>query len=1157
MKFLKVNLNENINCHLMIFGWFVLLALLLDPTSLVAQQNEFTTEPQGEVQAWVRNQNAKPSGLVKGTFEGRELTFEKFGGMHELLSVAASVREKGQVAPLGGRIRGGVKSGFKSDQPAASFINETFSTNSPHINAIAFENRSVFEAVSIVGEPYYFYNTKYFTNSGKFRVYDTFDYRTYETYENLLGEIDYDPVPAEVFNNRQGAILESAAPNIVSGGLRVEAAVIKNQGLITAPSAGILQFKGETVDLTRGAIEIKAPTTFHHYGENQSLYWGWWPFGNYQGRRAYRIGAEGGVHLGHYGMTESYWGVTPTAAALGLPGYAYPLDGAAEALTSDAVIELATKYAILPQLNNFSYSPPYGGYWSWLINVGGEQFTPYVWEYRYLIGTEYHHTIQVVCLRSDHDGVEFDARLDPLVVNRSGDWNPEQFYGGGMAVEFRTARGLTNVITGGEDIQSFSLIDQLPNVETAQNFGLTNLFSVPLSEQEMPDNFVLSRYTTAEYEMGVNPNSALDAFTFNYNTALPITYHQSALGFRVTNILSRLNAEVMNTSYAKTLAGTNYNLEPVMSGEMLVDITNGRSDLPAPEVEGADALDQPGRVKISANNLDLTDARIRAEGAVWLEAAHLVGSSNAVIDCQNLNLTLGSTNGLLVITNIARANVERFTGIVEANSLAWQNAYKLLVPGTGGDPEEIDVISHYSLLIVDGRFNLTNNVIVNKMILTSEKVVLEDDMHVANKLRLPITEELEINNVLRLGTGPVSGQYNWNKEVAPELRSLVIGRNASLDVPEVQKFGTDRPFPYELWSNYGTNKAYNTYVHAQTFQNSGRMTAAELMNIKAKNATFEWSHIETGESFKLEAENAKFRNQTNIVYGLLSMDVAGILTDGGPGANSYFEAWEGIKLSAKPQKGDLLGSSVLAVATNYTTRVIHWPGEDRGASTAGYTDNAALGQLTITNGVLSKFTFEGEKDRKNAIYVDYLEFKNLEKNDLYEKDVQRQQIDTLVIPEGYTVYFASANLPEELLDGMYDGRLRWVKEFPGPHSSMPFYVTGVNKTIQVNRPFRQSILDDTDGDGTANGYDLTPFGNGLPNIIESGLVQKGLGRLAFSWIGVPDSVYHIEYKDDLGEGKWKLLKKFHYDGLSVKQVTHEVPVAGVSRHRFYRVVFVE
>ena len=1156
MKFLKVNLNENINRCLLVFGWLVLSAVLLGPTSLVAQQNEFTTEPQGELQLRVRNQNAKPSGLVKGIYKGREVTFKQFEGVHELLSLPGSMRGEARVSPLGGRVRGGVKSGFKSDQPAASFINETFSTNSPHINATAFENRSVFEAVSIVGEPYYFYNTKYFTNSGVFRVYDTFDYRTYETYENLLGEIDYDPVQAEVFDNQQGAVLESAAPSIVSGGFRVESTVIKNQGLITAPSAGILQFKGESVDLTRGAIEIKAPTTFQHYGENNGLYWGLW--GGYQGRRAYRVGALEGVHLGHYGMPESYWGVKPTAATMGWPSYAFPVDGAAEAFTTDDVIELATKYAILAHLNGRPYTPPHGGFWAWSISFGGQQFTPYVWEDRYLMGDpsspEYHHSIQVVCLRSDHDEVEFDARIDPLIGNRDGDWLPELYYSGGPVVEYRTARGLTNVITGGEDVQSFTIIDELPNIETVQNYTLTNLFSVPLSQQETPDSFVLSRYTAAEYEEGINPNSTLDGFTFGYNSQFPITYHQAALGFRITNILSRLNANVINTSYAKTLAGTNFNLEPVMSGQMLVDITNGRSDLPVPEVEGANALDQPGRVKITAKNLDLTDARIRAEGAVWLEANHLVGSSNAVVDCQNLNLQLGSTNGLLVITNIAAPFVERFGGYVEANSTAWQNQYPLAI-WNGTDYDDQTVSSHYSLLIVDGHFTLTNEVLVSEMILTSEKVVLEDILKTVNKLRFPITEELEVNNLLRLGAGPTTGQYYWNKEVAPNLMRLFI--NGILDVPEVQKFGNDRVVPYELWSNHGTNKAYNTHIHTQTFQNSGRMTVAELMNIKAKNATFEWSHIEAGEEFKLEAENAKFRSQTNITYGLLSMDVAGMLTDGGPGANSYFEAWEGVNLLRKPQKGDLLGSSVLAVATNYTARVIHWPGEDRGASTVGYTDNAALGQLTITNGVLSKFTFEGEKGRNNAIYVDYLEFKNLTEGDLYEKDVQRQQIDTLVIPEGYTVYFASANLPEELLDGMYEGRLRWVKEFPGTHSSMPFYVTGVNKTIQVNRPFRQSILHDTDGDGTANGYDLTPFGNGLPNIIESGLVQKGLGRLTFSWLGVPDSVYHIEYKDDLGEGKWKLLKKFHYDGLSVKQVTHEVPVVGVSRHRFYRVVFVE
>lgn len=1149
MNEFRYNLVKAVKRHSVVVGKLVAMVLVFGAATVHAEKDQYELATDKNAKAWIINFDAPASGEVKATYKGKELVFKKYNGIHELLSVPSAVRQDAAIKPFGGRVRGSVKAGFKGDKPDKIFVNDTFSTNSPHINADAVVNRSVFEAVSIVGEPYYFYNTKYFTNNGTFRVYDNFDFRTYETYENLLGEMDYDPIKAKVFENKQGAIIESAAPSIVSGGVRVEAELIKNHGLITAPGAGILQFKGDTIDFTQGAIEIKATPSYKHFGDNQSLYWGW--SGGYQGRRAYRIGAAGGVHLGHYGLTESYWGVTPAAASIVLPGAAYPIGaGATVYAEEDYVIELATKYPIAA-----SYEPPYGG--RWMIpnySVGGSEFTPYVWESRYFIGDDMHHTIQVVCVRSDNKEVEFDARLDSLVVNRQGDATPENFYLGGLAVEYKTTRGLTNVITGGEDIQSVSIIDQLPNVETTENFGMTNLFSVPLTNQEMPDNFVVSRYNTAEYEDGIKANSILDGFTFGYNEQFPINYHQSAMGIRITNILSRLNANVMSTSYTKTLGGTNANLEPVMSWDMLVDIANGRSDLPVPNVPEANALEQPGRVKISAKNLDLTDARIRAEGAIWIEADHIVSTENAAIDCQNLNLRLGSTNGLLVITNIARANVERLGGSIEANSLAWQNQYT--IPVWNGDSfEDRNVATHYSLLVVDGSFSLTNDVSVNEMILTSEKVVIEDAMKVLSKLSFPTAESLEINNYLKLGTGPTMGQYYWDKRVAPVLRSLVI--NGVLDVPEVQKFGTDRDVRYDLWANYGTNTAYNTHIDTKVFKNAGRLTAAEFVTVNADNATIEDSRIVTGQGFTFKSQNAKIRNQTNVTSGILSLDVRGILTDGGAPADSYFEAWKGVDVKTKPAKGDLLGSKVLVVATNFTTSVIRWPGEDRGATTSGYQDNLALGQLVLTNGVLGKVEFRGNEKGKSAIYVDSLEFSNLAKGDLYEGDLLKGEIDNVIIPENYTVYFATSNLPEELLDGMYDGRLRWVKEYPGYHSSMPFYVIGVDKTIQVNRMFRQSTLHDSDGDGTANGYDLTPFGGGLPDILSSEVVPGGKGRVRVSWMGIPDSVYHIEYKDDLGAREWKILKKYHYDGLSVETVSYEDPVAGSAGQRFYRVVFVE
>ena len=61
------------------------------------------------------------------------------------------------------------------------------------------------------------------------------------------------------------------------------------------------------------------------------------------------------------------------------------------------------------------------------------------------------------------------------------------------------------------------------------------------------------------------------------------------------------------------------------------------------------------------------------------------------------------------------------------------------------------------------------------------------------------------------------------------------------------------------------------------------------------------------------------------------------------------------------------------------------------------------------------------------------------------------EVVILDIKEGFKVYFASSNLPAEEIDGMYDGRLRWVKEYPGHNSSMPLYISGTDKTIRVNR----------------------------------------------------------------------------------------------------------
>ena len=206
--------------------------------------------------------------------------------------------------------------------------------------------------------------------------------------------------------------------------------------------------------------------------------------------------------------------------------------------------------------------------------------------------------------------------------------------------------------------------------------------------------------------------------------------------------------------------------------------------------------------------------------------------------------------------------------------------------------------------------------------------------------------------------------------------------------------------------------------------------------------------------------------------------------------------------------------------------------------------------MILKNGKLSKFEFNGSKEGDNAIYVDYLEFNGLTKDDISDG-----VIPVLDIKEGFRVYFAASNLPAEEIDGMYDGRLRWIKDYPGYNSSMPLYISGTDKTIRVNRSFRQSIAYDTDSDGIANGYDLSPFGNGIPKISSVNIDQDN--RINIKWMGLPSSLYRIEFKEKVGDSGWKLLTEYYNDEYIVKQIIHQEVLSNKRDSKFYRVLYIE
>ena len=159
------------------------------------------------------------------------------------------------------------------------------------------------------------------------------------------------------------------------------------------------------------------------------------------------------------------------------------------------------------------------------------------------------------------------------------------------------------------------------------------------------------------------------------------------------------------------------------------------------------------------------------------------------------------------------------------------------------------------------------------------------------------------------------------------------------------------------------------------------------------------------------------------------------------------------------------------------------------------------------------------------------------------------KLDQLNIKDGMTVYFAASNLPEEKLDGMRGGKLRWVDDYAGQYSSMPIYLPGSGESVNVNRAHRRSKIFDTDMDGVANGFDPTPYGDGLPKL-------SAEGRL-IQWLGVPRKTYRIEYTQKLGDQtNWKILGLIKNDKTVFDSVSYRLPKSVIASGKGMETVYI-
>jgi hypothetical protein len=545
-------------------------------------------------------------------------------------------------------------------------------------------------------------------------------------------------------------------------------------------------------------------------------------------------------------------------------------------------------------------------------------------------------------------------------------------------------------------------------------------------------------------------------------------------------------------------------------------------------IPGTDITNLPGRINITADNLNLDHVRMRAEGHVQIDTPHLISSSNAVIDCENLSFDVSSATRNLKIQSLIPRDVPRMRGSIRAWSAVWSNQVQVIINNfsisNSVDTNTMTTTSiilpapftnyygvTYHTLMADARaLHTTVPVSVYRFAARSPDVIINDSMSVVESLlisgrSLTLNSDLAISGIFPPDpvTGlspPVNPLTQWVGTNAPNLAFFT--NNGNLSVVFDAHFGDDR-VPYADFINNNRIIAQSISIGSDYFENNGSLIAnGSAFLVRGHTGKMQNGSSTSGNLSQFICDNLKFDNYSMTVGGKLVFHVGNSLNDAGPDSGNMFQVNDGFSLETKPQLGDLLGTTVQSIAPVATTlRINHtWAAEDRGATTAGFQDNAALGVLELTAPSTNSLFVFSPAGSHNALYVDLLDLTALP-----------DYLHQLQIDPNLTIYFAAAivggsvTLPsqtqaEEFLDGQFNGHLRWVSSFAGPNSSVDLPTTnssGQAISIPVNSALRNSLLIDSNGNGIPNGEEPSFDPNTGPFNFASLSVQvNGKGTIA-------------------------------------------------------------
>jgi hypothetical protein len=622
--------------------------------------------------------------------------------------------------------------------------------------------------------------------------------------------------------------------------------------------------------------------------------------------------------------------------------------------------------------------------------------------------------------------------------------------------------------------QAVFVVNNDPNIAVAIGFtpsaNPTNFFktvTVQLSNSVSGGALYLVDTLASDPGRGLLPNSVIYPFDkCGDPTDRPTNYI-------VTRILSGLlGSPGQGTPPANFLYGTNWGSR-IVSGASYAAysflVYNGLSGQPVSS--NPSFTNAPGRIYIYAGVLNLNDAQIlqppgpgvQGDGALIIQANHLVNNQKATITFRNLSFNLGSTNGNLNVTNLVSASSlsSGLNGTVSEWSAVWTNQYNVVTANstmvvTGSSTNWVSSpltntvqVGLYALLVDARQLKSSSPVTVYDLLLHSTNIVVSDSMTVADSFLL------DGQTFTLLGDLTLSGLVqNWTYANAPNLRYFT--NNGFLSIPNDAHFGDDTAVPYAEFVNNGIIFSADQTIdsldlqinHGINYTSAGDFsaTAGSIEITGPPSYGFSYS-IYSGGDIDLFANTLLIDPAALLANGALNFTVVSNLSDNGT-ADS-FTCYNGFNLWIKPNTGDLLGSTITSIASLDREEIDHaWAGNDYGRYWAG-SNNVVIGTLVLSaqnphpNNPLYEplFHFYGTTG-SNAMYVTTLDLRQLTTN---SADVANMiQIDPgmkiYVPPSGVSLGFTLPGNPP-----------------PTPEEFLQAQVPGIYVVLSTNAPVSMTV----------------------------------------------------------------------------------------------------